>query len=147
MTDSQTGEDITARVLAQIILEHDPLKLEVFPVAFLHRVIRANEPLIREFMDRYFNQFLQAYLDSQRQLSDYLRQAMGLGLPSAAGTDWLRMMMRPFGQIAVSEGALADHPARPGDSAASEVAELRKLVKELREQVAMPEKRKDRESS
>jgi len=146
VTDSQTGEDITARVLAQIILEHDPIKLDVFPVAFLHRVIRANEPLIREFMDRYFSQFLQAYLDSQRQLSEYLRQAMGLGLPSAAGSDWLRMMMRPFGQIAFPEGGRADQPSR-ADAAASEAAELRKLVRQLREQIVTLEKRRDRESS
>ncbi len=107
--DSQTGEDITPRVLAQIILEQDPLKLDIFPVEFLHRVIRANEPLIREFMDRYFSQFLQAYLDSQRQLSEYVRQAMGLGpfpggnaatgsarcsVPSAA-TGRLRRVWRP----------------------------------------------------
>ena len=58
VTDSKTGEDITPTVLAQIILEHDPLKLGVFPVELLHHIIRVNEPLIRDFIDRYFNQFL-----------------------------------------------------------------------------------------
>ncbi len=79
VTDVDSGEDITTKVLAQIILEHDPGKMGVFPAELLHRVIRASEPLMRDFIDRYFNQFLRAYVESQREFDRYLRQAMGLG--------------------------------------------------------------------
>jgi polyhydroxyalkanoate synthesis repressor PhaR len=147
VTDSQTGEDITPRVLAQIILEQDPLKLDVFPVEFLHRVIRANEPLIREFMDRYFSQFLEAYLDSQRQLSEYVRQTMGLGLTPAAGSDWFRMMMRPFGQAASSDASGVNPSPRPADAAEPDVAQLRKVVEELRQQIDTLGERKPRGAS
>ena len=34
VTDSKTGADITNIVLTQIILEHDPPKLDLFPAAF-----------------------------------------------------------------------------------------------------------------
>jgi polyhydroxyalkanoate synthesis repressor PhaR len=147
VTDAQTGEDITTRVLAQIILEQDPLKLDILPVEFLHRVIRANEPLIREFMDRYFSQFLEAYLDSQRQLSEYVRQTMGLGLGPAAGSDWFRMMMRPFGQAASSEAAGANPPPRPADATEPDVTQLRKVVDELRQQIDTLGSRQNRGSS
>ena len=38
VTDSKTGQDITAKVLAQIIIDLDPPKLGVFPVALLHKL-------------------------------------------------------------------------------------------------------------
>ena len=98
VTDVDSGEDITAKVLAQIILEHDPGKLGAFPAELLHRVIRANEPLIRDFIDRYFNQFLRAYMESQRDFDRYLRQAMGLEFPVSGAGDWFRTMMWPLGR-------------------------------------------------
>jgi polyhydroxyalkanoate synthesis repressor PhaR len=135
VVDSKSGDDITTTVLAQIILEHDPLKLGVFPVELLHRIIRANEPLIRDFIDRYFNQFLHTYLESQRQFNRYWRQAMGIEGGTAVGSDWFRMMMwpplGPPGPLAAADGENAEGAARPAEAVTSEVAELRKLVQEL----------------
>jgi polyhydroxyalkanoate synthesis repressor PhaR len=96
VTDSKTGDDLTAKVLAQIILEQDPPKLGIFPVELLHQLIRANEPIVRDFVDKYFNQALKAFLVSQRQFDLYLRQAMGLQATLPMGTDWARFMMGPF---------------------------------------------------
>ena len=42
VTDSRTGEDITNVVLAQLLLEHDPLKLAAFPPELLHLLIRSS---------------------------------------------------------------------------------------------------------
>src|ERR1051326_7599025 len=89
VTDSKTGEDITAKVLAQIILELDSPKLEVFPVPLLHRLIRSNQALVTEFVEKYFNQALAAFLDSQRNLEESMRQAMGLG-GGGGIADWAR---------------------------------------------------------
>lgn len=130
VTDSQTGEDITARVLTQIITEYDPLKLGVFPVQLLHQVIRANEPLVREFVEKYFNQALSAYLESQQRFDGYLRRSLGLDAPSPVSGDWMRMMSWPF--AAAGAGPRAAEP-KPAD--ASEIAELRALVEQLRQQV------------
>jgi len=66
VTGSKSGEDITAQVLAQIMLDHDAQKLGVFPVEFLHQLIRAKEPLIRDFVDKYFNQALRSFSIPQR---------------------------------------------------------------------------------
>ena len=136
----------------------------VFPAELLHRVIRANEPLIREFIDRYFNQFLRAYMDSQREFDRYLRQAMGLEFPVAAAGDWFRNVMWPFGRPAAAgadrpqAAPAGGEPERPGADAgdaadaaeapaAAEVARLRALVEQLQEQIEKAAPRPPRRKS
>jgi polyhydroxyalkanoate synthesis repressor PhaR len=41
--DSRTGEDLTRRVLTQILLERHPEKIELFPAALLQSMLRAND--------------------------------------------------------------------------------------------------------
>jgi polyhydroxyalkanoate synthesis repressor PhaR len=136
--DSKTGEDITTKVLAQIILEQDPPKLAIFPVDLLHQVIRANDSIVRDFVDKYFNQALRAFLDSQRQFDRYLREAMGLHSPAASGSDWARVMMGPLAQMFFTSNGDkngADQAAAGDKPANSAEVDLRQLVQELREQV------------
>lgn len=98
VTDSKSGQDITAKVLAQIIIELDPPKLDVFPVPLLHRLIRANEKIVNDFVDKYFNQALAAFLDSQRKFEQSFRQAIGLETPpiTAMVPEWMKMMWGPL---------------------------------------------------
>jgi polyhydroxyalkanoate synthesis repressor PhaR len=144
VTDSKTGDDLTAKVLAQIILEQDPPKLGIFPVELLHQLIRANEPIVRDFVDKYFNQALKAFLVSQRQFDLYLRQAMGLQATLPMGTDWARFMMGPFVPPLFStsrpEPARPTTPAPPSSGPASASppesnGDLRRTVEELQAQV------------
>jgi len=114
VTDSKTAEDITAKVLAQIILEHDPPKLGILPVELLHQLIRANEPLIREFVDKYFSQALLVFLESQRQFDRYLRQSMGL---DAAGAPWAKMMMAPLRSMWYGAGTTPASATPPTEKA------------------------------
>lgn len=46
VNDSRSGEDITNLVLAQVLLEHDPLKLAAFPSELFHLIIRTNHRLL-----------------------------------------------------------------------------------------------------
>ncbi|HEY2587783.1 MAG TPA: polyhydroxyalkanoate synthesis regulator DNA-binding domain-containing protein [Tepidisphaeraceae bacterium] len=98
VTDSKSGQDITAKVLAQIIIELDPPKLDVFPVPLLHRLIRANEKIVNDFVDKYFNQALATFLDSQRKFEQSFRQAIGLEPPPMAAMvpEWMKMMWGPL---------------------------------------------------
>jgi polyhydroxyalkanoate synthesis repressor PhaR len=151
VTDSKTGDDITAKVLAQIILEHDPPKLTIFPVDLLHQVIRANEPLVRDFVEKYFNQALRAFLESQRQFDRYLRQTLGLQATLPLGGDWARIMMGPFAPAFLSRpaGEAEPHagnasdadapPLKPASNSGDEA--LRQIVQELKDQVASLERR------
>ena len=70
ITDSKSEQDITAKVLGQIIIELDPPKMGVFPVPLLHRLLRSNEQLANDFITRY-NQALSAFLDSQRNVPHF----------------------------------------------------------------------------
>ncbi len=137
VSDSKTGEDITAKVLAQLLIEHDPPKLAAFPAELLHQIIRSNESLLREFVEKYFNRALSAFLKSQQEFDRYLEQVLGLSGVPAMGRDWTRMMMGPFVRAFVSNGDKETEPElvpahRPPDAE----ADLRQTVEELKRQLA-----------
>jgi polyhydroxyalkanoate synthesis repressor PhaR len=141
VSDSKTGEDISARILAQLILEHDPPKLAAFPVELLHQIIRSNETLLRDFVEKYFNGALTAFLESQREFDRYLGQTLGLyGLPTT-GPNWAEAMMRPFlktflagGRARVPEET-APNPAPPDDDLKKTVADLQQQLRELQKKL------------
>jgi polyhydroxyalkanoate synthesis repressor PhaR len=118
--DSKTNQDITGKVLAQMIIELDPPKLQVFPVALLHRLLRANEQVITDFTQKYFSQALDAFLTSQRTFERSLRTAMQL---NPQPPDWARMMLGPFAQTPWVGGAQ------------SQGGDLHEVVNQLRQQV------------
>jgi len=139
VTDSKSGEDITPKVLTQIILEHETAKLEVFPVGLLHRLIRANEPLVREFVEKYFSQAFAAFAESQRQLGDYIRESMGLRGSRATNWAW-GPFIPPFvsgpGRGTASTGAESGDVAGDGDvDLRQRLEELQRQVTELREEL------------
>ena len=47
--DSKSDEDLTRVVLTQILLERHPERMDMFPIAFLHLMLRAND-LALEFL-------------------------------------------------------------------------------------------------
>jgi polyhydroxyalkanoate synthesis repressor PhaR len=63
--DSKTGEDLTRAILTQIILEHYPERMELFPVSVLSSIINANETAHR-FLRDYLQQSL-SYLEMIQQ--------------------------------------------------------------------------------
>jgi polyhydroxyalkanoate synthesis repressor PhaR len=137
VNDSKTGEDITARVLTQLILDHDPLKLAAFPAELLHQIIRSNESLLRDFVEKYFTRALTVFLKSQREFDQYLGQTLGLyGLPTM-GRNWAEMMMGPFMQISQND----NHSPKATDGAEApsppiKEGELRQAVDDLQRQLA-----------
>jgi polyhydroxyalkanoate synthesis repressor PhaR len=121
VTDSKTGQDITARVLTQIMLDLDPPKLCAFSVPLLHRLIRANEQLVTDFVERYLNQMMSAFLDSQKAFEQSIRQTMGLSGAQPTVPPWMQMwnpMMQnaptPWG-VSRNGGAKASPPPPAGE--------------------------------
>lgn len=135
VTDSKTGVDITPKVLAQIILELDPPKLDVFTVPLLHRLIRANEQLVQDFIEKYFNRALTAFLDSQRQFEAYLRHVLGLQGTSMSAPDWTSMMLGPFTQQFWPKPPAPSREGAPPAAIPTEEDGLRTMVEELRAEV------------
>jgi len=89
--DAKTNEDITPKVLTQILLEYEPVKLDMFSNELLTRAIRVNDRLLKDFVDFYFRQAFEAFCGSQKQVDQMLRQAHHLTsvLPAAAAANLL----------------------------------------------------------
>ncbi len=142
VTDSKTGTDITAKVLAQIILELDGEKIQVFPVALLQRLIRANDSLVKEFVDRYFNQALAAFMDLRKQFEEQMQAAQSLPPFYPPVSAWNRAFLEPFGfpggpQKPAATTSAAGAPAPDSDAPGwrDEVRQLREELKSLRARV------------
>src|SRR5690349_5287724 len=92
VTDSKSGQDITAKLLGQIVIELDTPKIDVLPVSMLHWLLRSIQEIVDDFIQKYFNQPLTAFFDSQRNMEQVFRQAMGLHSPAPTVADWAKMM-------------------------------------------------------
>lgn len=147
VTDSKTGEDITAKILAHIILELDAPKLDVFPVALLHRLLRANQELVVDFTQKYFSQAFMTFLDSQKKTEQYLRQAMGLQSVPTAVTDWAKLMLGSFNP-AVWTGRQtemgADKGSEQNQELLNQIAQLRQELVRLQDEKAKSRRGKPR---
>jgi len=131
VTDSKSGEDLTAPRSDANPPGPRCLKLAIFPVELLHQVIRASGPLLREFVEKYFNQAFQAFSQSQQEFERYFRQTLGLeGTPTPL-SPWQQMMFGP--------AALAFRPSNMGNTSTApspnDTAELRQQVADLRREV------------
>jgi polyhydroxyalkanoate synthesis repressor PhaR len=145
VTDSKTGEDITAKLLAQIIIELDPPKLGVFPVPLLHGLLRSNEQAVTELARRYFEQFLGVFLTSQKDLGGYFGRMMGLRGQAPTFADWARIMWGPLGVVPPGAQAAPPAPASspgphppvaPENGLREQVESLRGQLETLQKQLA-----------
>lgn len=112
VTDSKSGDDLTRTILAQIILERHPERMDLLPVSFLHLMLRANDMAL---------DWMRTYL---RQAFSYLE---GLPFPAVAPPlavplDWMRLVMPGFGGPTAgatqssSSNPLASNPASGGST-------------------------------
>jgi len=132
ITDSKTSDDITAQVLTQIILELETPKLDSFPVPLLVRLIRVNDQLVKDFIEKYFNQALHSFLEYQQQVEERLRQVHGLPAVYPTVSAWTKAMLHPF--TAALSGQKSGAP--PAPNSAQESEDLRALIKQLQQQVS-----------
>jgi polyhydroxyalkanoate synthesis repressor PhaR len=136
VTDAKTGDDITAQLLTQIILELETQKLDSFPVPLLVRLIRMNDQVIKDFIEQYFNQALKSFLDYQRQFNEQIvnAQAIPSSLPSVSA--WIESMFKPFASAFGPQTSDPRSQASPVSSQKNEAGELRELIHNLQKQVA-----------
>lgn len=75
--DSRNGEDMTRQILTQILMDRYPQKMDMFPVAMLHNVLRAND-FAMDLWRGYLRQSLAAMEAFQKAAT-----------PFASPFDWL----------------------------------------------------------
>jgi polyhydroxyalkanoate synthesis repressor PhaR len=137
--DAKTSADITAQVLTQIILELDTPKLDSLPVPLLVRLIRMNDQLVKDFIEKYFNQALKSFFDYQKQLEEQIRKTHGLPPVFPSVSAWTKAVLEPFS--AVFSGASAAKTAEGQPPRAEKEQDLHKLVRELQKEVASLKKK------
>lgn len=152
--DSRSGEDITNLVLTQILLEQDRPKLDIFPAAWLHSMIRSNRQELRSGLQRIFGPFLGLLATTQKQFDAYLREATRGH--SVTPFDWAQGMMMgvapgaPGRQEAAPDDCEAPEPAPASDEQSSEderLDDLRRQVANLTRLVEQLGARRDRGES
>jgi len=129
--DSRTGEDLTRSILTQILLEHHPEKMEMFPVAMLHAILQANDLVL---------DFLRSYLRQSLAILEQMQQPARLA-PFLAPMDWMRAMIPPtlpfpVARPAESSSSSGRHAELDEDSASSgRHAELDARISEIEERL------------
>jgi len=129
VTDAKTSADITAQVLTQIILELDTPKLDSLPVPLLVRLIRMNDQLVKDFIEKYFNQALKSFLDYQQRVEEQIRRTHGLPPVFPSVSAWTKAMLEPFASV------FSGRPAEPetGSTTSTVVRALRREVAKLKQ--------------
>src|SRR5262249_26890745 len=133
--DAKTSADITAQVLTQIILELDTPKLDSLPVPLLVRLIRMNDQLVKDFIEKYFNQALKSFFDYQKQLEEQIRKTHGLPPIFPSVSAWTKAVLEPFSAV-FSGTAAARAPEDEQSSVSGKDQDLHKLVSEQQKEVA-----------
>src|SRR5438552_12250908 len=132
--DARTSADITGQVLTQIILELDTPKLDSLPVPLLVRLIRMNDQLVKDFIEKYFNQALKSFFDYQHQIEEQIRRTHGLPTVFPSVTAWTKAVLQPFATAFANQRA--DPPSTVSPAAQNQEQDLQALIRDLQKQVA-----------
>jgi polyhydroxyalkanoate synthesis repressor PhaR len=80
VADAKSGEDVTAFILTQIILEESRKKNSLLPVSLLHLIVQHGETVLSEFFEHYLEQTLKNYLTYKAMADDQFRKWLQLGM-------------------------------------------------------------------
>ena len=80
VTDVKTGEDVTAFILTQIIMNKAKQANSLLPVSLLHLVIRYGDTLLHDFFDTHLEQTMENYLEYRRSMDHQLQSYLEMGM-------------------------------------------------------------------
>ena len=86
VVDADSGEDVTAFTLTQIIMEEAKKKKALLPVPVLHLVIRYGENLLADFFDKHLEKMIASYVSYKTMADEQFNRwlEMGTGLADTA---------------------------------------------------------------
>jgi polyhydroxyalkanoate synthesis repressor PhaR len=79
ISDDKTGEDVTAFILTQIVLEEAKKKTLLLPISLLYLLIRYGDSVLSEFFDNYLEQTLKNYLGYKSSMDNQFRTWLEMG--------------------------------------------------------------------
>jgi polyhydroxyalkanoate synthesis repressor PhaR len=159
--DAKTDEDVTRRVLTQIVLETAAEDEKGLPLDLLYELARASDRAFRDFLDWYLRSSLEVYRDLQERWQADARRRWGEARPAleAWAQLWdprqvaasLAQLLSPFDRRPATrthpERGAGDEPAAEGPASGGEVAELRRRLDELERRVRAGEARSGEETA
>lgn len=80
VVDATSGEDVTAFILTQIILEESRKKNSLLPVSLLHLIVQYGENILSEFFEKYLEQTIKNYLSYKAMADNQFRNWLDLGM-------------------------------------------------------------------
>ena len=80
VVDAKSGEDLTRRVLTQVVMDQSRRGESGPPEEFLRHLILASDPDMQDFLNWYLGQALEAY---QRMKTDWRETASSIAVPKA----------------------------------------------------------------
>jgi polyhydroxyalkanoate synthesis repressor PhaR len=143
--DAKSGEDITRKVLTQIIFEEEARGQNLLPIQFLRQLIGFYGDRMQAFLPSFLELSLDSFIRQQERLRSQISAVSppGMGVfdeqirQNMALFDRAMKMFTPFAYRAEEPPPAPQKPAAPPPSAESDaVAELRKQVAAMQEQLA-----------
>lgn len=135
ITDSRSGEDITARVLAQIILEYDSPKLLHFPTPILTHMIRGSDSVVEDFVQNYLTRAFELFQATHRQWEE----AASSALPPSPMTAWAKTMMSWMPPVPGGPLQPENEPAKDG-ALRSRIHDLERQLEALKSEIRTEDK-------
>jgi polyhydroxyalkanoate synthesis regulator protein len=90
-----------------------------------------NDQLVKDFIEKYFNQALKSFLDYQQQVEEQIRRTHGLPSVFPSVSAWTKAMLEPFASAFSAHPPASTTPPSPPNA-----AELQQLVRDLQAQLA-----------
>lgn len=97
VTDVNTGEDLTAIVLTQIIMNKAKEDNGILPVSLLHLIIQYGESHLHDFFDKYLEKTIENYLGFRKQMDNQFNTYMNMGADFSSMAEQTIKTMDPMG--------------------------------------------------
>lgn len=122
--DASTGEDVTAFILTQVVLEAARRRNSLLPVPVLHMIIRYGDNVLGEFFEKYFQKTIQNYIETKKAFDQQFGQWLDMGMDMSRrmpemmpGASSIGAMMKMFGPSKpVTPDSSDTHPPDPSDN-------------------------------
>jgi len=139
--DAKTGEDITRKVLTQIIFDEENRGQNLLPIQFLRQLIRFYGDQMQAFLPSYLELSLDGFIRQQENLRTQfttMNPAVGIGAFEEQIRQNLALFdkaMKMFTPFAYKPGDIPA-PAPATEPAKDDLAELKKQLQTMQEQIA-----------
>ncbi len=94
--DAKTGEDVTAFILTQIVVEEAKTKNILLPAPLLHVIIQYGDNVLKEFFEKYLLKTIDNYLIYKNEMDAQFRKWLDLSTDFSSKARETMKRLTPF---------------------------------------------------